>query len=70
MNLLLLNLLSDHFICNKGTMLEISRTNDTFEHSAATTILPQDIRDNSFYNSYVKEAKSALMERAHSREIH
>jgi hypothetical protein len=51
-------------------MLEISRTNDTFEHSAATTILPQDIRDNSFYNSYVKEAKSALMERAHSREIH
>ena len=50
-------------------MLEIPRTNNTFEHSAAAilTSLPQEVRDNSFYRNYVKEVKTVLTERARTR---
>jgi hypothetical protein len=50
-------------------MLEIPRNNNTFEHSAATIFnsLPQEVRDNSFYRSYVKEVKTVLTERARTR---
>ena len=50
-------------------MLEIPRTNNTFEHSAAAIFnsLPQEVWDNSFYRSYIKEVKTVLAERARTR---
>lgn len=47
-------------------MLEIPRTYNTFEHSAATIFnsFPQDIRDNPSYSSYTKDVKAVLKERA------
>lgn len=53
-------------------MLEIPKTNNTFEHSAITIFnsLPQNIRDIDIsYGSFFNQVRTVFMERAHTRVL-